>query len=138
YCYWRWRTQQASRGNWPYGTETPLGGLSAAFEAAGLGFVGQAYMGEDWAEVFIANLAGLDRDLSDTIVKIHRTPLIPASHKAYLVAALGSVLPAAQTAPPGWSLPLPQSLQLAEMTAALADALALNIRVQHEVTQLQA
>ncbi|HKQ04907.1 MAG TPA: glycosyltransferase [Blastocatellia bacterium] len=136
YWYWLWRTQQASRDNWPYGKEMPMMDMSEAFEAAGLAFVGQAYMGEDWAEVFIENLSGIDRDLCDTILTLHRSALIPSPHKAYLLAALGSRAPLAGAAPQGWSRFPAQSMQQAEATAALADALALNIRGEREVSQL--
>ncbi len=89
FWYWIWRLQVAANGAWPYGNETPLADLSAVFAAAGLTFVGQWYGGDGWTEDFIRGLSGLDRQLSERILVVHRSPIVPKQQKSYLVAALG-------------------------------------------------
>lgn len=143
YWYWLWRIQESAQGKWPYGKEVPLIDLSAAFEAAGLRFLGEAFMGGTWTEVFINNLPGLDPALRDSILEAHRSPLIADPQKCYLLAALGSVLPEASTkafnVPPIWSAsPVLEDLHKAEMHAALADALALRIGAEQSLNQLRA
>ena len=145
YWYWLWRVQQASQGQWPYGKEVPWADLSDAFRAAGLTVLGQAFMGQAWTESFIGGLAGLDESLRQQLYEIHRSPLIPASQKSYLLAMLGSVTPEAPELPRRWAAPQPEPRELAEMQAALADWFALRLadlnrlsRLEAQVIQLQA
>ena len=77
YWYWLWRMQCSSRGGWPYGKEMPMTDLSAAFEAAGLQFLGQWFGGDNWTEFFIKDLAGIDDRLRSEILAIHNSPVIP-------------------------------------------------------------
>ncbi len=138
YWYWLWRVQKAGHGAWPFGKEMPLIDLSAAFEAAGLHFLGEAFMGEGWTKNFINSLTGLEPELRDEILAVHRTALIPTAQKNHLLAALGSVSPAEKatnfwTAPPS-SEPAMQ----VEMQGALADALALRVNAEHSLHRLRA
>lgn len=94
YWYWIWRVRGASRGHWPYGEETPVSDLSGAFRAAGLTFLGDAFLGETWTEDFITALPGMDGQLRQDILAIHRSPVVLSEQKAYLYAALGVVEPA--------------------------------------------
>lgn len=91
YWYWVWRVQQAGRGNWPYGKKCPQADLSAAFRAAGLSYLGQAFVGDGWTEDLIANVQGLDGELREEVLAVHRTGVIDASARCYLTAALGCV-----------------------------------------------
>jgi glycosyltransferase involved in cell wall biosynthesis/SAM-dependent methyltransferase len=144
YWYWLWRTQQAAAGNWPYGKEIPLTDLSGVFEAAGLRFLGQAYMGAAWTEAFISSLAGIDDPLRRTILDVHRSRLrIPLAQRSYLIAALGCVPDAADVPdqlPAIWRAPDPQHREtesLATLNAALADALALRIGAESRLSALE-
>jgi GT2 family glycosyltransferase/SAM-dependent methyltransferase len=137
YWYWLWRIHQSIQGAWPFGKEVPLVDLSQVFQAAGLGFVGQVFLGEAWTESFINNFSDINSELRAQILEIHRSPLIPKAHKSYLVAALGSVSPITELPPSIWTHPPEsESLQIAELGAALADALALRINAERKLKEL--
>jgi glycosyltransferase involved in cell wall biosynthesis/2-polyprenyl-3-methyl-5-hydroxy-6-metoxy-1,4-benzoquinol methylase len=139
YWYWVWRTHVAAGRKWPYGTETPAVCLSRLFEAAGMRFLGQAFVGDRWAESFIANCAGIDEGLRQQILAIHRSPLIPSFEKSYLTAALGSVAPADTQPPAGWKHPpFAEDHATAAAYAALADALALRVAADADIGRLEA
>jgi glycosyltransferase involved in cell wall biosynthesis/SAM-dependent methyltransferase len=129
--YWLWRVQKSSRGEWPYGKEVPRANLCSVFDAAGLHFLGQMFMAVPWTEGFIRRLDGIDPSLLDMALEVHRSPLLPAFQKAYLVAGLATVTreaPSRTALPSGWSpAPLPEDGQVAELTAAMSDALALRL-----------
>jgi len=134
---WFWRIQKSAEGDWPFGKEVPLTDLSAVFNAAGLHFLGQMFMGESWTEEFISGLAGLDDRLRRHILEIHRSPLIPRSQRSYLVAALGSVSVEKLEIPAGWEdVPQPVEEKISEVYAALADALALKISADQQLRTL--
>jgi 2-polyprenyl-3-methyl-5-hydroxy-6-metoxy-1,4-benzoquinol methylase/glycosyltransferase involved in cell wall biosynthesis len=138
YWYWMWRVQKAGRGEWPFGKEVPVADLSAVFEAAGLHFLGQAFMGVDWTEGFIRGVSGMEPGTVEAALELHRSPLLPDFQKAYLVAALGSLTPETTPAPAVWSrLPLGEDRKAAEMGAALADALALRIGAEGQFAKVQ-
>jgi len=146
YWYWIWRMRVVLKGDWPFGKEVPLLDLSAAFEGAGLRFIGQTFMGDGWTEDFINSVGrsgaqekpgAINDELCKQIIQVHRSPLIPKSQKSYLVAALGSVIPN-DNAPPVWTKPLlEQGQELAELSAALAEALALTIGSEERSLSLQ-
>jgi GT2 family glycosyltransferase len=136
YWYWLWRIGKAANAEWPFGKEVPLVDLSAVFQAAGLHFVGQAFLGSTWSESFIRDLPGMDSDLAEQILKVHRSPVIPPAQRSYLVAALGSVS-TEKSLVARWSpAPSPEDMPTAELRAIAADSLAL--RLQSEGTALQA
>ncbi|MBC8492492.1 MAG: methyltransferase domain-containing protein [Chloroflexi bacterium] len=138
YWYWLWRIQRSGEGEWPFGKETPVVDLSAAFEVSGLHFLGQAFVGETWTEVFINNLAGMDQGLRDEILEVHRSPLIPKDQKCYLVAALGSVSTGVSEISHIWTKPsLAESMHRPEIAAILADTLALRIGAERRLNELQ-
>ncbi|MFI5175469.1 MAG: methyltransferase domain-containing protein [Terriglobia bacterium] len=138
YWYWLWRIQKSAKGAWPFGKEMPLTGLSSAFEGAGLKFLGQTFMGGAWTEVFINNLSGMDDALRSELLAIHRSPVIPLPQKAYLLAALGSVLKTPPRIPSIWAAsPDPKETERAEANAAIADALALRIGAEQKLSQFQ-
>lgn len=138
YWYWMWRIQKAGVGEWPYGKEIPSADLAAVFASAGLNLLGQAFMAERWTEAFIGNLRGVDDALLAQVLLVHRSPLIPRAEKSHLLAALGSVKSGRARVPPGWSAPLlKEDHAQAEARSALADALALRIRAEQRIAQLE-
>jgi glycosyltransferase involved in cell wall biosynthesis/SAM-dependent methyltransferase len=134
YWYWVWRVQQAGRGNWPYGKECPQADLSAAFRAAGLTYIGQAFVGAEWTEDLIGNVHGLATDLRGEVLAVHRTGVIDAPQRCYLTAALGCVGDPPPALPPRWaSGDGGGDMRLAELTSSLADALALRLGMEAEL-----
>ena len=133
--YWLWRVQVTAQASWPYGKEAPLIDLSQVMQGAGLNFIGQAFMGENWTEAFIKGISGMDEGLREIALEIHRSPLLSPPQKSYLVAALGSVQPI-RPAPAGWGAPL-----LAEEPGQghLIESVALTLSqiVQERVVQRQ-
>ena len=70
YWYWIWRIFHTGHGQWPYGKEVPCSDLSAAFEAAGLRFLGHWFGG-----------GGMERRLHRATARSERgTARAPASH----------------------------------------------------------
>jgi len=147
YWYWLWRIQKTGEGQWPFGKETPLANFSEAFETAGIQFLGQTFMGKIWAEMFISSLSGLGQELCQEILDVHRSPLIPESQQSYLLAGLGSVSTKKIKIPSVWKLSsvassfapsFAEDTQKSELSAALADALALKINAERRLCELQA
>jgi O-antigen biosynthesis protein len=139
YWYWVWRVQQAGRGEWPYGKEVPLVDLQAVFEAAGLHFVSQAFIGQRWTELFVEQLGGMDEGLKSMIGQVHQMGLVQDFSRGYLVAALASKVPCEPLAKPGaWHhAGLTEMRQGADQTALLADALSAQIAAHHGQMQWQ-
>ena len=48
YWYWIWRVGKTAREGWPFGKEVPTVDLSAAFELAGIRYLGHCFMGASW------------------------------------------------------------------------------------------
>ena len=139
YWYWLWRIQVSAKGDWPYGKEVPLIDLSAAFETAGLRFLGQTFMGRAWTEIFINNLSSMDQSLRNEILEINRSPLIPEQQSSYLLASLGTVSSETLDVPGIWEASrVPEENRKAEAGAALADALALRIGGEQKLRKLEA
>lgn len=67
YWYWLWRMQHSARGGWPFGKEMPMADMSAAFEAAGLQFLGHWFGGATWSEFFIKDVKGIEPRLREEI-----------------------------------------------------------------------
>lgn len=138
YWYWLWRIQKSGEGKWPFGKEVPILDLSGVFKAAGLEFLGQRFMAEGWTGQFVRSLTGLDEQLRHHILEVHCSPVIPRSQKSYLVAALGSVTVEEEESPPGWEkISQFEENGVAEIRAALADALALSVSAQQKLRVLQ-
>jgi glycosyltransferase involved in cell wall biosynthesis/SAM-dependent methyltransferase len=138
YWYWIWRVRAGSAGAWPFGKEAPMVDLQRVFEASGLTFLGQFFGAPTWSENFINALPGLDPQLRDLVLTIHRSPVIPAWQKAYLVGALGShgERPTLSTA---WAPTWPRAIASSdETTASLADALALAIAGEQRLATARA
>ena len=116
---------------WPFGKEMPMTDLSAAFEAAGLRFLGHWHGGEKWSEFFIKDLDGMDDRLRNEILAMHRSPVIPEEKRAYLVAALGCKGddPACPLA--GSSRRRSGEFIVDQLTASIADALAEAVAAEH-------
>jgi len=139
YWYWLWRIQKSSGGEWPFGKEVPLTDLSGPFEAAGLRFLGQTFMGETCTEGFINSLSGMDKGLREGILEIHRSLLIPNEQRCCLVAALGSISTEVPEAPCIWTKPpVVEDMAMGRIRAALADALASRLGAQKRLNELQA
>lgn len=139
FWYWLWRVQKAAQGGWPFGKEAPLADLSQLFEAAGLHLAGQTFMGVSWTEGFIRAASGMEESLVNHALEVHRSPLIPDAEKAYLVAGLASVEPEPREPPPPWSRgAFGEDRQATQLTAALADALALRLAAESQLAQFRA
>ena len=124
YWYWLWRYHRSVHGGWKWGKEVPVESLAHIFEAAGMQFLGERYFGAAWSESFISEFFPQSASLRDEILAIHRSPVIPADQKAYLVGAVGAV-DRDRALVPGWTVPTaPAADTVALLTAALADALA--------------
>ncbi len=140
YWYWLWRIRRAAGGAWPFGKEVPQTQLADAFHAAGLHYIGQTFVGEGWTEAFI-NDCGLDEATREQFLQIHRSPLLPAISKGYLLAALGSVEPVDEVSERWQATSDFDERSRADSMAALADALAGRIaaeqRLSSEVTARQ-
>lgn len=134
YWYWIWRILAGGRGDWPFGQELPLTDLPAVFEAAGLDVRGERVLGQDWTESFFQYLGGMGSELREGLLAVHRSPLIEAGMKGYLLATLGSVAAAG----PGASEHLHPGVEPAQplLASALADALALQVRMHGETSRL--
>jgi GT2 family glycosyltransferase/glycosyltransferase involved in cell wall biosynthesis/SAM-dependent methyltransferase len=138
YWYWLWRIQRASKADWPFGKEVPMADLSAAFEAAGLKFLGHAFLGESWTEGMIENMTGIDQTLKNQILAVHRTKVVSQVQRGYLVAALGSVQKDDQVASASWSLnSFQDSFSQSEFTAAIADSLALRLAADQQLAEIE-
>ncbi|MEA3349545.1 MAG: glycosyltransferase, partial [Chloroflexota bacterium] len=137
YWYWIWRVHKTSRCLWPFGKEVPSLYLSNAFEATGLHHLGNRFLGETWTQSFITGIDGISEDLRNLLIKVHKSGLLPADQTSYLVAALGSVEPSPR--PQGWSGNdgWQDSTDAETITAALADALALQVSAAREAEQLR-
>ncbi|MBM3143762.1 MAG: glycosyltransferase [Chloroflexi bacterium] len=132
YWYWLWRAHKTSQNQWPFGREVPALDLSGAFEAAGMRYLGSAFLGQSWTESFISGVDGMADDLKGLLLQIHRGGILPAAQTSYLVAALGGVDEV--SAPPGWG-DLPEADRapaIEALTAALTDALALQVEARRE------
>ena len=136
-CYWYWisRVRSAAEGQWPFGKESPLIDFRDAFEAAGLNYEGQAYLGRDWTTSFIRNLPGLTDDLRKIVLESHASPLISPEQGCYIVAGVGTVAAgrAERDAPAATHV-----TTVAELTAALSDALARSIATDAELRKSRA
>ena len=137
YWYWLWRIQKSSQGLWPFGKEIPSMGMTEAFKAAGLNYLGSTCAGSSWTESFITGLEGISLDLCELLLKVHRSGMLPEAQTSYLIAVLGSVDDI--SAPSGWG-DATQTLgsDVETITAALADALALQVSTQREIESLKA
>jgi GT2 family glycosyltransferase/2-polyprenyl-3-methyl-5-hydroxy-6-metoxy-1,4-benzoquinol methylase len=139
YWYWLWRVHKSGRGDRDAGREFPPGDLAQAFETAGLHFVGQTFMGEKWTEQFVKSLPGMDGELVEEIIEVHRSPLISREQKCYLLAGLGAVSPATTVTSRVWTRPArTETAQAGAAYAALADALALRVGGERRLVQLRA
>ena len=137
YWYWIWRIYNVGQADWPYGKEAPMGDLSAAFEAAGLTFLGEWFGGGAWSEDFIARLPGLSEELREYVLAVHRSGVIPLREQGYLLAALGCK-GEAPSVPVRWCKPAqPESFAANESATAFADALALTIAAQQRCKKLE-
>lgn len=138
YWYWLWRIQRASKADWPFGKEVPMADLAAAFEAAGLKFLGHAFLGESWTEGMIENMTGIDQTLKSQILAVHRTKVVSQVQRGYLVAALGSVQKDDRVASASWSLnSFQESFSQSEFTAAIADSLALRLAADQQLAEIE-
>lgn len=138
YWYWIWRIQRAARSDWPFGKEVPTADLAGPFEAAGLTFLGHAFLGEGWTEGLIETIPGIDRELKEQILAIHRSKVISQPQRGYLVAALGSVKVDDRIESKAWSLSSYQeSFSQAEFTAMVADSLALRLAADKKLAEIE-
>lgn len=136
YWYWLWRVQQSARGNWPFGKECPLADMAAAFRAAGLTFLGRAFLGAAWTEALIRELDGLDSELQQELLTVHQAGFAPLAQRSYLTAFVGCVGHAPSSFPPRWRAgPEGNEIEFAEVTASLADALSLRIASERDLRE---
>lgn len=138
YWYWIWRLEAAAHGDWPFGREVAVRELGSVFAAAGLHPRGERVLGADWTESFLPYLRGLEPPLREALATAHRSPLLPMRTKGYLLATLGSVVPGAAVSADGWELDAAaEPPGVPALAAALADALALQVRAQREQQELR-
>lgn len=142
YWYWLWRVQKSAQGLWSFGKEVPLQDLSKIFKAAGIKFLGQAFVGETWTEVFIENMSGIQESIKKQILLIHRSPLIPKACKSYLLAGLGIVTEKEVKISEIWRNSSSSTCDWSyasenELFAALSDSLALQIKREEEIAKLK-
>lgn len=137
YWYWVWRARRTSQRDWPFGRETPQTTLVDAFEAAGLHYVGERYLGAAWSESFIHALSGIDAETRELLVELHKSPVLPSITKGYLLSAVGSVRQEAPEAFPAWTAARAASVaeirRNEEWTALLADAIALKVGIEAQL-----
>jgi hypothetical protein len=127
YWYWLWRVRTSRAADWPYGKECPMADMKGAFRAAGLTYLGRTFLGAAWTEDLLGDV-GLPPALRDEVLAVHRSGLIEPAGACYLMAALGCVGEAPAEAPGRWAdHPAGGEMRLAELTAGLADALALRL-----------
>lgn len=137
YWYWVWRARRTSQRDWPFGRETPQTTLVDAFEAAGLHYVGERYLGSAWSESFIHAQSGIDAETRELLVELHRSPVLPSITKGYLLAAVGSVRQEAPDSLPVWTAARAASVaeirRNEEWTALLADTIAVKIGIEAQL-----
>jgi glycosyltransferase involved in cell wall biosynthesis len=137
YWYWIWRLHRSSRGAWPFGKEMPMSTLAAAFEAAGLRFLGHWHGGEKWSEFFIKDLDGMESRLREELLAVHCSSVIPMENRGYLVAALGCKDETSYV-PAGWTRGIVSRDFVADqLTGAIADALAASVAAEHKRKQAE-
>ncbi len=138
YWYWLWRIRAASQGHWPYGKEIPVSDLSMPFQAAGVTFIGGAFLGETWSEGFINSVLDSVPDLRGEILTIHRSPAIPIENRAHLYAAIGAVDPTVRLPDdsPFSVFGSSSCPGVPDQQAVMADLLALQISLQAQVRKL--
>jgi hypothetical protein len=130
YCYWISRIHETAEKKVP-ATEVPLTDLSWAYEHAGLQYLGHAFMGARHTADLIDDLAGVSELLREKMVQIHRSALLTDSQRCYLVAGLGSVSDEPSEPNGKWTRSeSPEDISVAEVSAALAYALALGVTAQ--------
>lgn len=137
-CYWYWiiRTHLSGHAQWPYGKEVPMADLSSIFHAAGLHFIGNAFMAAGWTDSFINNLPNLDQNLKQLVLDIHHSPVIDPYQKSYLVAGLGYIGSDTPHDISGWqTLPMQESFDTSVLQAVIADALSSKIQSEYLLTQ---
>lgn len=135
YWYWIWRVRAAANGDWPFGAEIPPAELASVFAAAGLDGAGERVMGAAWTESFLTYLARSSPSLLDCLLAVHRSPVVDHAVKGYLLACAGRVAGAPRPAPAWLATPPPHEPGTPALAAALADALALQVRAQAELIE---
>ncbi len=100
--YWTWRRLRCAEDAWLCGKGTPVDSLARVFEEAGLHMVGERYFGTGWTESFVRDLIGDNSPALEHFLDVHRSPVVAESERAYLVGALGTIVPG-HDVPPGWS-----------------------------------
>lgn len=98
-CYWDGMGRAAAGA--PCDRENPPADLSAVFEAAGLHFCGQNYLGAAGPEALLDGLPEASPEFRRKMTEWHRQAPMPAAQSGAYIAALGSV--SAGEAPPGWT-----------------------------------
>ncbi len=138
YWYWIWRIRGAKQGHWPFGKECPAVDLREAYQAAGLHYLGQTFLGRAWTEDLLDNVVGIDENLRDDLRGIHRSAIVEPAQACYLVAGLGSVIEEDKPVPAPWQTYAgTDGTRLNELTAALADLLALRLSADARIRQLE-
>ncbi len=137
YWYWIWRIVKTSREGWPFGKEVPTADLSAAFELAGLKYLGHCFMGASWTESFIQALPDCESTTRDLLCEIHRSGVIPDFSRGYLFAALGCIDESTELAAEPWRTNLfGGDPAAAQVVSALGDALAARLSADNALVRL--
>lgn len=136
YWYWIWRNYYSANNTWPFGKEIPLTDLSEVFVSAGLNFIGHKYMGSDWTENFFTNISGIDEELRQQILEIHRSKAIPSSQTGYLLCGLGVIPGGEAEAVSGWQeKPPADNRTVAELTSSINELTAINLQSHRQAAE---
>lgn len=121
-CFWRWllAADQATSGQ----QHTLLVDPAASLAGHNVRVVGLRYMGQALAEGYVSEAVSNDGKLGAEILGLQRCAQLPAEHKAWLVAVLGSVSANPQEVPPEWAEHVSERQRIANLEAALADVRA--------------
>lgn len=136
YWYWIWRIYLTQKGDWSYGKEIPMDNLRKLFEEAGLIFAGEKILASSWTEKFIQTIEGVNDNLRDIFLQVHRSGMVPLAQTGYLLAGLGIVPGTSVTLPPDWHARYAnQENGIPELITILADITANNIQIQNRYRQ---
>lgn len=128
YWYWLWRMWRMETDQWPFGREMPRWSLGDVFLRAGVQLCGHRWLGSAWTAGLISELPGLEPELRESILRIHRSSVVPPEQRCYLTAALGSVAGGAEAVAGTWydAPSSPAEADVSALVAELADALVSN------------
>ena len=92
HCYWNSISRIChAAGHCPPAQESHPVALRELFQAAGLQYAGDQYVGRDWTEATIRALPGIADEVRQALIAAHRSPLIRPEQACSLIAGVGTV-----------------------------------------------